>query len=321
MLTAYGMAREVYEQYLLDATAETVSLQHDAKEQLALWMSRLRKTSVSVLGPSFKRHVAKICRKVGVRGTTQTRQSRHLPFDDPSMEKIRQFVDVAVSGMEVHPRLICNFDQVWCMQYEPPTRSLFKQQDDKGKAPADKPSKRRLRAKIAEILGVGCSGDGEHISSRSRQAKLCAGSTMVPVEYGRHPRTTTTLSWCDGTLGRAYVTANTTVVPVSVVDKMNAELAGIMYIEKSHAGKTHMWSKDTMVSYLQFLSQEIRAQRLRLNILLCDAAAVHSVRAHAAIRKRFEAENNCIIVSGHSDEPGRPCIPGEWGATGAPNDA
>lgn len=324
-------AKKRYESYLLDGSYETDGIsKEEAQKQLDQWMSQLHKCAALTGGKTFKRHVQRVCGRVGVRKTTQTRQSRHLSYDNPQMESVRMFVASAITTLNVHPRLIAHFDQVWSMQYEPPTRTLFKQPANKGKPGSkQKPSVERIKQRIAHAIGVPMRESGKHSGCKTQYASLCAGSTMVPIEYARHPRTTTTLSWSDGVMGRAYVTANTKVVPASVIDRMNDELKGILFIDKAHHSKTHMWSRDTMVSYLEFLSQELRSRRIALGILpaagkaliLCDAAAVHSVKAYTVLRKRFEDENNAMILTGESDEPGRPAIPGGWGACGAPNDA
>ena len=102
-----------------------------------------------------------------------------------------------------------------------------------------------------------------------------------------------------------------------------------MYLEKNHSSRTHMWQKDTLVTYLDFLGQELRMKRQKLGLkvrdgkalILCDAAAVHSVAAYKSIRTRFESEHHAILITGSAEDANHIGIPGGWGACGAPNDA
>lgn len=94
---------------------------------------------------------------------------------------------------------------------------------------------------------------------------------------------------------------------------------------KPHDSKTHMWSSATTLDYLAFLSKQLRARRMDLNLdasaralILCDKAAVHQTAAFEEARQRWQTENNCYLVNGTSDDLVR--IPGGWGAAGGPND-
>jgi hypothetical protein len=65
--------------------------------------------------------------------------------------------------------------------------------------------------------------------------------------------------------------------------------------------RTHFWSCETFLDYLQFLEQELRARRKLLNLplsekalVLCDAAAQHSIKKYRAIKERWMQKNNCV---------------------------
>ena len=94
-----------------------------------------------------------------------------------------------------------------------------------------------------------------------------------------------------------------------------------------HDSRTHMWSAATMLLYLDFLADQIRAKRLSLGLsasegrclVICDKASQHHSPDYAAARERWERSNNCILAHGQSKQHGI-TIPGGWGAAGGPND-
>ena len=133
------------------------------------------------------------------------------------MLMIRQWVEMTISTKMVHPKLLCHFDQVWTTHYEAAKRVLFKPLEKKGQHQpehARKPSVQTLLQNIRSALNLptGVESGGEKTRDGPKKASLCAQSTLVPVEYQRHARTTTTLSFSDGTMGCSYVTAPSTVV-------------------------------------------------------------------------------------------------------------
>lgn len=156
------------------------------------------------------------CSKLGLKACSVTKQTRHLSFDHPSMRQVRNWVQMMVSTKQVEPRLLCNFDQVWRTHYEPAKRVLFKPVEESGvlKSEKNKPSTEQLLRSIRSALRLpaahGESAEGS--SSGPKAPTLHAQSTLIPVEYQRNARTITTLSFADGTLGRAYVTASHTTV-------------------------------------------------------------------------------------------------------------
>ena len=89
-----------------------------------------------------------------------------------------------------------------------------------------------------------------------------------------------------------------------------------------------MWNSSTLLSYLSFLSGELRRQRKELNLswndrglILMDRAAVHSCATFKQSRDMWQKQNNCLLVCGDvGDDGSLPVIPGGWGACGAPND-
>lgn len=162
----------------------------------------------------LRRCAARICGKLGLRSSTSLKQTRHLPYEHGSMKMIRDRVQLCIESHQVHPKLVCHFDQVWTTHYEAAKRVLFKPVEDKGKMRPEhsrKPSVQRLLQSIRTALSLP-SEEGIVKSDGPKKATLCAQSTLIPVEYQRHARTTTTLSFSDGSVGCAFVTAPSTVV-------------------------------------------------------------------------------------------------------------
>ena len=66
-------------------------------------------------------------------------------------------------------------------------------------------------------------GQSEYVP---KAPQINADACMNPVDYFRMCRTTTTLSWVDGEMGCAYVTASSGSLAAKVVDSINRELKG-----------------------------------------------------------------------------------------------
>eukprot|EP00435_Cladocopium_sp_Y103_P049756 s1070_g15.t1 len=124
--------------------------------------------------------------------------SEHASFRTAT---VRTWTDLAVRTLGVHRRLIGNFDQVWSVQFQHARRIV-------GRVPSlgaqkHKPTVQQALDSIKFALGM-------EVPIREAQpgssAYLNPQGAMVPVDYARMARTTTTLSWADGSLGRAYVT-------------------------------------------------------------------------------------------------------------------
>ena len=163
----------------------------------------------------IRRTTQRVCARLGLKGHSSTKQTRHLAYDHASMQAVRTYVSMLIKQENIDWRLMCHFDQVWTTQYEAAKRVLFKPVEQSGqiRSAKQKPSTEQMLASIKRALNMPCSEDSD---SKKKQGytnpTLCAQSTLVPIEYQRHARTTTTLSFADGTLGRAYVTASQTVL-------------------------------------------------------------------------------------------------------------
>lgn len=93
--------------------------------------------------------VSRACNKLGIKGSSVSKQTRHLHFDHPSMEMIRNWVTMACQTSKVNERLVAHFDQVWTQLYEPARRVLYKNPEEQGK---NDPEKQLLAPSKANML-------------------------------------------------------------------------------------------------------------------------------------------------------------------------
>ena len=152
----------------------------------------------------------RLCNRLGIRPSSVNKQSKHLDMDHPAMEAVRSFVSMCQATHGVEPRLIGNFDQVWTVHYEPPRKVMYKHQQQRGQIlnadASQMPSVKSMVNKIRVALSLDPETASESKVEVCKPRALNAAGQLSPVDYARVARTTTTLSWCDGDLGRAYVT-------------------------------------------------------------------------------------------------------------------
>lgn len=167
----------------------------------------------STCSARLRRASQRICAKLGLKSSSVAKQTRHLSYDHPSMCAVRGYVATLISKEKIEPRLMCHFDQVWTTHYEAAKRVLFKPSELAGELKPDryKPTTEEMLRNIRKALEIPVD-DGNQKPKGPQAPTLCAQSTLIPVEYQRNARTTTTLSFADGTLGRAYVTATQQVL-------------------------------------------------------------------------------------------------------------
>lgn len=153
--------------------------------------------------------VYRLCNRLGIKLSSVSKQSKHLDYSHPMMESVRSFVAASSTKYNVDQRLIGNFDQVWTMNYEGPRRVLYKHQSKRSQIIENvdmKPSAAKMLASIRKALSLDSVDDEPKKKEVCQPVSLNAAGNLNPVENARIPRTTTTLSWADGWLGRSYVT-------------------------------------------------------------------------------------------------------------------
>ena len=187
----------------------------------------------------------------------------HLSHDHPSLEAIRTYIKSLSHGHSVHPRLICNFDQVWSLQFRPKRSCLQKDSALAGQRD-DALKKSHYLRKIRHNLEVAMNLPVTELNPSEKQLvqapkppQVSGGKAATAmVSEWRVPRTVTTLSFVDGYVGRSFVTLREGSLPDETRIRLGKELGRYLVIDQPQP-KSHMWSESTFVRYLNHLSQEL----------------------------------------------------------------
>lgn len=120
------------------------------------------------------------------------------------------------------------------------------------------------------------------------------------VEGWRSPRTITTLSFVDGTMGRAYLTFREGGISNAVRDQVNRKYEKYMFIADPQP-TSHIWTESSLILYLDFLAQEIRLRRAQLNLsaearalVLVDQAGAHMSKSFIKLQRKWSIANNIV---------------------------
>ena len=157
-------------------------------------------------------------------------------------------------------------------------------------------------------------------------ADICGYGGTVTCSGWRAPRTSTTISWCDGELGPLFVTFGEGQLRDCEVDEINSLYEGTLHVEHS-CKKTHMWNGEVCIKFLDFVAKEIRRKRLSLGytdasqcpcLAICDRAPSHQSQVFQDMRARWAKEHNVVLLG--ADNEGPCTVPGGYGATMQPND-
>lgn len=132
---------------------------------------------------------------------------RHLPPGHPQLDRVHQWVQFRIHTGHYHCQMVGNFDQVWSLVFRPSQRTLQKQSVSETKL--ETISIRRIRHVVERCLNIPYSEAMGQCDQDDRQPPTVhvQGGAVghSPVDGYRVPRTLTTLSWADGSLGRAFV--------------------------------------------------------------------------------------------------------------------
>ena len=147
-----GLLAEVDARDAEGANAE-VPAQVAAANALNEAMKQLNLQTISVKDSdvNLKKVVRKTCGKAGLRSHGIHKQSKHLHYEHPAMEAVRAYVQQKIKHDGVSPRMIANFEQVRCLQYQPARTILGYSSKRQEKV---KPSKSKMLATIQAALGT-----------------------------------------------------------------------------------------------------------------------------------------------------------------------
>lgn len=154
---------------------------------------------------SLRKSAQRLATKAGLIICCNNKPGKHIEFNHPSLIRLREYIQLQVTSGGVEPRLICNFDQTWCLNFIPRRGTL---QVSQGSGDFKSIHTRRLRHRIQRAMGIDFDesmAEPEEVPIRQPDVK---GGKVAhnPVEGYRIPHSLTTLSWVDGTMSRGYVT-------------------------------------------------------------------------------------------------------------------
>lgn len=111
--------------------------------------------------------------KYGFSSFNQDKPMKHLRRDHPQVQQVMDFILTAVKQGEVHPKLLCNFDQVWSCLFEPMRRTLWKTNAGQGAKDdlSQYPHRQAIRAAMQEHFGETVDQPA-HIKNSKWKAKL-----------------------------------------------------------------------------------------------------------------------------------------------------
>ena len=149
------LIRELVEEYNLQVKEENEAVASIPQGDVPDDYQPLRHATCKLNSVNLDKMASRFCTRFGWGRYKNEKPGKHLEFNDPKLVAIRRFVSDATKAGRVHPRLICNFDQIWTLTFEPLKRIAFK----KSKEPGEKrdgqkrPQKDALMGKMREAAG------------------------------------------------------------------------------------------------------------------------------------------------------------------------
>lgn len=140
--------------------------------------------------------------------TKNFKPGKHLPYQHPAVQHVRDWVRFRIDSGHFSPRLVANFDQVWCVLFRPKTSVLKKKKDATLDEHSRSMAMRKTRHCLERSLNLPLTEQfGPPTDPQVHPSEVSGGTcASVVVEQWRVPRTLCTLTWRDGTVGRGFLT-------------------------------------------------------------------------------------------------------------------
>ena len=107
----------------------------------------------------------------------QKKPNKYLPYHHPKMRRVRAYIQHLIKKCGVHPKLVLNVDQVWCMRYKPQLRKFWKDPQKAGRV-QDKLSLYSSRKKLRQRLAFrGAQGAKRKLSEVALQSQVASKVT------------------------------------------------------------------------------------------------------------------------------------------------
>ena len=218
LLRQLEMGSEVTVPAVVKLIESSIEVWNTEVEQLQAEQAKLQganppdiaKVHVAASPNAIRKQAEHFLRKYDFQVARVSKPGKHLSTNDPQIIAVKEYVLEQVRKGTVHPAMIGNFDQVWTTLYEPAQRVVWKNprhrghtkdlQLDNGRCYR----RRALAHKLRVALGLEQESVQDHRVPQAKEDDVysCANS----VSNWRIPRTTTTLSWRNGDVGRLFVT-------------------------------------------------------------------------------------------------------------------
>ncbi len=169
-----------------------------------------------------------MCNRCSIVLRANTKPGKHLEFSHPAMQAFRQHVSMLVSEHKADPRLLCNFDQVWSMNFRPRPRTLQKVEGRGDPMFSKRPSLKKVQHCFERCLERPFSNalvkDCDDAPVLPPPGLTGGRAANVAVESYRLPHTLTSLSWSDGHVGRGFITCNEEHITENQRQALNQDL-------------------------------------------------------------------------------------------------
>ena len=215
-----------------------------------------------------RKQAQRFANKFGLRARSNQKPGQHLPYDSPLLEEVRTYVRNLCASKSVHPRLVCNFDQVWSLRFRP-KKDCYQKESSITTLTSDTLKRsmylRKVRHQLEVTLGLPVTEKDPTIARRidePRKPLVTGGkAASATVNDWRVPRTVTTCSWIDGFVSRSFVTLKEGSLPREAYDRLQKELGKWLVLDTPQT-KSHMWNESTFLRYLDYLSEDSLGRRV-----------------------------------------------------------
>ncbi len=246
-----------------------------------------------------RRAAHRLAIKSGLVSSANTKPGKHIPWDHPALVQMRSWISYQIEVGNIHPQLVCNFDQTWSLNFQPGRKTVQVRKRGKPMSEEKNHHKQHLKRVIARSLGLPLPAERSEDGAVAPQ--VTGGmSAMNVVDGWRIPHTLTTLSWIDGVVGRGWITCSSHTLSEQQRTTLNEECKSWLEIGPLQ-DRSHIWSCETFLDYMFFLEGEIRARRRALGLdiksrvlVICDCASQHSIKKFFSIKDRWCAKHNVV---------------------------
>ena len=243
----------------------------EMQQNLQAGLPKLKVVDISKSWNAVRKHASHFLRKFDFQVCRVSKPGK-LSTNHPQIVAVREFISEVLDRNEAHPLLVANFDQVWTTVHEPAQRKDAAKKGCTVDLDLEDERRHRRRALVHKLrVNLGLETAALPAGWDAKVVQDDGYSAVSSVSNWRVPRTTTTLSWRNGDVGRLFVTIGDDKVSDQQLEQAK-QFRGYMCLQRS-GSSTHMWKGATTVHYLDFLAQELQERRAKYGLTLGDKAS------------------------------------------------